>query len=215
MKNKANLLMAASIMFLGFISPVTPTASAAPPPFQQDWATYSELSARWWQWLLSIPAAVNPNLDATGDNCSQGQYDDVWFLAGSFGGVVTRTCTIPAGKPIFFPVVNSLNLKPYGYETLLDLRREGAAFIDTVTSTCLVDSVDCVVYRVRSPSFTVIAPKKGVLPPGWLSVPGNTDSLVSDGYWVLLSPFEKDGTTHTIHFTAGTFLDVTYHLTIE
>jgi hypothetical protein len=170
--------------------------------------------------LLSIPAAVNPNLDATGDNCSQGQVDDVWFLAGNFGGEVERDCTIPAGKPVFFPVVNCINLKPYGYETLLDLRKGCAAFIDTITKwTCTVrypatsDEQPCNgVYRVRSPSFTVIAPKKGVLPPGWLSVPGNTDSLVSDGYWVLLPPFQAG--TATINFAAVPFLDVTYNLTI-
>jgi hypothetical protein len=31
--------------------------------------TYGEWSARWWQWVMAIPAATNPNLDTTGANC--------------------------------------------------------------------------------------------------------------------------------------------------
>jgi hypothetical protein len=32
-----------------------------------------------------------------------------WFLAGSFGeGPVTRTCTIPAGRQVYFPVLNQV-----------------------------------------------------------------------------------------------------------
>jgi hypothetical protein len=200
--------------------------SVAPPPptvvgVQTYGATYGELSARWWQWLLSIPAAVNPNLDTTGANCALGQYDDVWFLAGTFGGTIERTCTIPAGKPIFFPLINTVAFKPGGKETLLDLRRLAAAFIDNVSALdCTMDGVACFQdrsnFRVKSPSFTVIAPAKGLVPPGKLSVPGNTDPIVSDGYWLLIDP-PKPG-PHTIKFNATTdnfSLDVTYNLTIQ
>jgi hypothetical protein len=191
-------------------------------PVQTYGATYGELSARWWQWLLSIPAAVNPNLDTTGANCAQGQYDDVWFLGGTFGGgSVQRTCTVPAGKPLFFPVINTILFKPFGYETLLDLRRQAAAFIDSVSQLhCTLDGLDCFndpsSFRVRSPSFTVIAPPKGVLLPGQLSVPGDTDPIVSDGYWVLLTPPTPG--KHTVTFSAtaaGLSVDVTYDLTIQ
>ena len=37
---------------------------------------------------------------------AKGQPGGVWFLAGSFGGRVTRTCTVPAGTPLVFPLVN-------------------------------------------------------------------------------------------------------------
>ncbi len=197
----------------------------SPPPtvaVQTYGATYGELSARWWQWLLSLPKAVNPNLDTTGADCGQGQVDDVWFLAGTFGGTVTRSCTIPAGKPIFFPLINTIAFKPSGGETLLDLRRQAAALIDAVTGLdCTVDGVACFQdrssFRVRSPSFTVIAPPKGVLPPGKLSVPGNTDPIVSDGYWLLLDPLTSG--PHTIQFSAttsgGFAVDVTYDLMVQ
>jgi len=222
-------LVAVFTMLLGFVGqtagPLAPTASAATQQqnvigVQTFGATYGEWSARWWQWLLSIPAAVNPNLDTTGENCAQGQQDDVWFLAGTFGGTATRTCTIPAGKPIFFPLINNLAFKPSGRETLLDLRRLAGGLIDDVTvlqATIDGEAVQNLFgFRVRAPSFTVIAPPRGLVPPGQLSVPGNTDPIVSDGYWLLLSPLPAG--QHVIHFhaeTSGGFVvDVTYHLTI-
>ncbi len=197
-------------------------AAASVEEIQTYGATYGEWSARWWQWALSIPAAINPILDPVGDNCAQGQYDNVWFLAGTFGGLVERNCTIPAGKALFFPVINSVAFKPAGFETLLDLRRLAADTIDAVTNlSCSIDgepvSVNLFNFRVKSPVFTVIAPPNGLVPPGFLSVPGNTDSAVSDGYWLLISPLTQGD--HTIHFHAetedGFEQDVTYFLSIE
>jgi hypothetical protein len=74
-------------------------------------ARYQTLSAQWWQWALSVPAAVNPITDPTGVNCAQGQgilSNNVWFLAGTFGGSATRSCTIPLGKSLFFPLLNTV-----------------------------------------------------------------------------------------------------------
>src|SRR5262249_12325700 len=59
--------------------------------------TYGEWSARWWQWALSVPTATNPIIDSTGAQCAQAQTGKVWFLAGTFGGAVTRSCTVPQG----------------------------------------------------------------------------------------------------------------------
>lgn len=225
MKNKAKhpIIIGLMILFGVIVQTVfisTASASASIPPVQSPTygGTYGEFSARWWQWLLSIPAAVNPNLDTTGEHCALGQYDDVWFLAGNFGGSSVRTCTIPAGKPIFFPVINSLAFKPVGKDTLNSLRSLAAGFPDSVTTlTVTVDGNAVNNYRVRSPSFTIIAPPKGIVTPGALQAPGNTDTLVSDGYWVLLPPLAAD-TTHTIHIngtTSGGFeLDVTYTLNV-
>jgi hypothetical protein len=76
-----------------------------------DEQSFKELSAEWQQWVLSIPTPVNPLLDTTGAHCMVGQRGAVWFLTGtSFGGSVTRVCDVPEGKPLFFPVVNSVNI---------------------------------------------------------------------------------------------------------
>jgi hypothetical protein len=68
--------------------------------------TYKELSQMWWQWALGISASKSPILDEVGTSCSEQQPSDtVWFLAGSAGKPVKRTCTIPAGRGLFFPVL--------------------------------------------------------------------------------------------------------------
>jgi hypothetical protein len=65
------------------------------------------LPARWWKWAASFPDATNPVMDATGKQCDEKQPADIWFLAGSFGqGPVTRECTIPSGRQVYFPILN-------------------------------------------------------------------------------------------------------------
>ena len=58
----------------------------------------------------------NPVTDTTGAACAAGQpRGPVWFLAGTFGGdPVTRTCRVPSGRALLFPVANN------GYFAFLD-----------------------------------------------------------------------------------------------
>jgi hypothetical protein len=70
--------------------------------------TYGEWSGAWWEWAVGIPAATNPILDATGENGDIDQEGSVWFLAGNFGGDDDLTLTVPPGKSLFFPLINSL-----------------------------------------------------------------------------------------------------------
>jgi hypothetical protein len=91
-----------------------------------------ELTARWWQWVYSIPSSVHPlsqkDVDETGaDYCMVGQQGGTWYLGGVFkivdastasnqtsaddnGDVVNivRECEdIPLGKTILIPVLNA------------------------------------------------------------------------------------------------------------
>src|ERR1700737_919909 len=72
--------------------------------------TYGEWSARWWQWLVSIPAATNPNLTSGTVDCTLGQSGQVWFLGGSFGDKpsYTRSCTIESGKDLLVTPLTGL-----------------------------------------------------------------------------------------------------------
>jgi hypothetical protein len=70
--------------------------------------TYGRWAAEWWQWALGVPGAVNPLTDTTGEHCAQRQVDEVRFLAGSDStDPIDRTCKIPAGKSLFFPLINN------------------------------------------------------------------------------------------------------------
>src|SRR5437867_9117304 len=74
-------------------------------------ALAQELSTQWWQWALSLPPSVNPQTDTTGEDCVVGQRGSTWFLAGVFGGgTASRTCSIPQGTTLFFPIINSVNI---------------------------------------------------------------------------------------------------------
>src|SRR5262245_29132534 len=52
--------------------------------------TYGEWSAKWWQFVLSIPAPNNPLL--RDDKCTVGQTGRVWFLTGKL-----CVSTVPGG----------------------------------------------------------------------------------------------------------------------
>lgn len=189
--------------------------------------SYGDWGAEWWKWALSIPFAVNPMNDQTGANAAQGQSGPVWFLAGTFCpgsgpcdvATATRNCTVPAGKLIFFPILNAECSTFEGngttYEDLLACAR-GAGDIAS-GMVCEVDGVslgNLDAYRATSGLFTV-----GPLPDGniWGAPVGTTSAAVQDGYYIMLAP--PSAGPHTIHF-AGAFdgffaLDVTYCLQVQ
>src|SRR5215813_2847791 len=80
-----------------------------PPNAKPFGMTYGEWSGAWWQWALSIPAKAYPPMDPDGAQCGTLQRGQVWFLAGTGAGSVTRTCTIPSGRAILIPIINYLN----------------------------------------------------------------------------------------------------------
>jgi len=82
--------------------------------------TYSEWAAAWQEWSLSIPASKHPLFDngdcSTGQKGNDGKTGPVFFLGGKYcasgnpncsPGAAKRACTVPAGRAIFFPVVNT------------------------------------------------------------------------------------------------------------
>ncbi|KOX07309.1 hypothetical protein [Nocardiopsis sp. NRRL B-16309] len=68
-----------------------------------------ELAGRWWRWVWSAPQGGDPVGDTTGRYAAHDQPDDLWFLAGTYGGRVVRRCEVPTGRPLFFPVLNCVN----------------------------------------------------------------------------------------------------------
>jgi hypothetical protein len=205
------------------------TPEVVQPSVNEFGNPYAEWSARWWQWLLSIPADKNPNLDKTGAHCAEGQTGQVWFLAGTFGTPprppLTRSCTVPGGKDLFLTPLATLfgQLGPVvGDCTDADdcdmtaLRKQAAAGVDN--PQLLEVSVDGVKiqnvaqHRVTSPVFNAFFPEGAIFN---ISA-GTHGPLVSDGYWILLKPLSPGA--HTIHFKGvgsnGFTVEVTYLLTV-
>src|SRR5215831_3476720 len=169
-----------------------------------DDQAFKTLSAEWQQWALSIPTPVNPQLDTTGENCMVGQRGAVWFLAGTFGGgSATRACDVPEGKPLFFPVINSVNINApnvCGQDatnvSVKALRALSAGCIDGATNLSVeVDGQTLQhLQRVKSEVFEVALPEDNVfnaLCGGPGSVPAGIYSpAVDDGVYVRLEPLE-------------------------
>jgi hypothetical protein len=203
---------------------VNPTV--LPPGSMPYGRSYAEWGAEWWKWAISIPLPSNPMNDQTGANFTEGQSGQVWYLAGTFCpdlgacdlATATKTCAVPAGKALFFPVLNAECSTFEGNGTTeADLRACAQGAIDlAVGLQCEIDGVpvgNLGDYRATSGLFT------------WGPLPGDnifgasagiTSPAVSDGYWIMLAPLPAG--QHTIHF-AGAFaeffaLDVTYHLTV-
>lgn len=223
-------IVVTSAFFIIFSISTFATAQESPIVFSPNekpfGLSYGEWSAKWWKWSLGIPTADSPAGDETGAKCGQSQNDPhVWFLAGTFGGPVTRNCIVPEGKAILLPVVNNecSYLEFPAYKTEAELTNCASSLIDKATNLkVLIDGVaiqDLNKFRFQSSIFNFSLPSDNVL---GLS-PGTTDSS-ANGYWIMLKPLSKG--VHTIEF-GGSILDVsttsnvnfatdaTYHLTVK
>ncbi|MCX6884995.1 MAG: hypothetical protein NTX27_08145 [Verrucomicrobia bacterium] len=187
--------------------------------------TYDEWGAAWWQWALSIPADHNPLLDTTGADAAQGQSGPVWFLSGSFLGAAERTVTVPAGKALFFPIINNswISTEPTDPQDVAGIRAIIDPPADAETDlSCQIDSFSVKRpkgYRTESPLFDVTMPDNNVF-----GIPAGTYGPSMDaGYYLLVAPLSPGH--HEIHFHGALPYDVppywfaftqdiTYHLTV-
>jgi hypothetical protein len=173
--------------------------TAVPPTTPELRAYYSLLQQNWWNWAASIKANKHPFNDPTGENADQGQQGDVWFIGGIFGepvdettviGTADRLCTVPAGKAIFFPVLNTLFSNLGEDPPLSDAELEAAAAFYNGPATDLavrLDGHDVASVKQRfeteSGAFTLNYTANGIFG----TKPGTTRAADA-GYYVLLAP---------------------------
>jgi hypothetical protein len=179
---------------------VTQSPGVLPPEAHAFGTTYQQLSVEWWQWALSIPASVNPLVDETGANCAVGQSGRVWFLAGSFGGEINRTCTIPAGRAVFFPVLNIVSLNIPAVETAAQLQYDIRGWRGGAKQ--LYASIDGVPVQDLS-AYSVASPAEGFIvtwpADNFFELTAGTRTLAaSDGVYLLLAPLSTG--THQLRF---------------
>jgi hypothetical protein len=159
-------------------------------------------------------------------HCSAGQSGQVWFIGGTFQptsttpqGVVRadvyRTCSIPSGISLLFPVLNDEfdNLgcpnTSYSADQLTTAAKTGiddivpgsmSATIDNVAVSGLTDSHSA--FRAPSPFFSYTLPADNIGPIfGCSFPPGKTPpapGAIADGVYLMLAPLSVG--THTIHF---------------
>lgn len=209
--------------------------------------TYGAWSGAWWRWMLKMPfgqGLLNPTFYSDGTNCSAKQSGAVWYLTEpAAGGVAAEQCTVPAGLNIFIPILNAecstyeqpvgvYPTSPFGpgctdeascsacAKTLADLINRGSlnASVDGIPVTGLQSSSSPFRTQSQSPTFFQFSvPANNFFANEGLSG-GGSGMSVSDGYWLMIKPFQP-GTTHTIHvegaFTRFKFREnVTYTITV-
>jgi hypothetical protein len=242
------VLVAIVLMASGAAARAATTSNAVVIPPQQE--NYGQLGALWWKWALSIPYAQNPFNDSTGAYCALGQNGGTWFLAGTAsnsatgggGGPVTRSCTVPAHRKLFFPVINAeqdypcpdaayqpapgqslQNFLTYGNPSIPYLNG-AVTIIDTASDlNASLDGVNIPIlssYRGTSNLFSFTGNLAGDPNLKQLDscIIGSPQRAVSDGYWLLLAPLSPG--QHTLQFSgslgSGSFTTkATYNLTVQ
>jgi hypothetical protein len=230
-------LVAIALMASGAAARAATTSNAVVIPPQQE--NYGQLGALWWKWVLSIPNAQNPLNDPTGADCALGQKGGRWFLAGtSSGGPVTRSCTVPANRALFFPVINTEQdypcpdpaYQPAPGQSLQNFLTYGNPSIPYPTGAVTIintasdlnaslDGVNIPIvssYRGTSNLFSFTGdPSLTALDS---CITGSPQPAVSDGYWLLLAPLSPG--QHTLQFGGSVFsgsftTTATYNLTVQ
>lgn len=160
-----------------------------------------EYANTWWQWTYTMQQEISPVRDITGKYCHVGQQGDVWFLAGGYGtSKIKRRCEVPAGKHIFFPVINMAYWPRYeGSTTCESVKRSAALNNDELLSI----EVELDSMKALNPSRTRLASREcfdllGLVPREYN--PPIVYPAATDGYWVMLKPLSKG--THVLRFNA-------------
>ncbi|GAA1891137.1 signal protein [Actinomadura bangladeshensis] len=158
----------------------------------------ADVQSAWWSWAAGSPSGRNPVEDTTGEFCAVDQPSDLWFLAGTFGGSVTRGCDIPAGRTLVAPVVNQRGPE-----------EDCAAFMETATGTLTVDGKQAALKRWSAVPITITG------------VPGNPASEEGSvraygcGLWGVLPPLPPGPHKVEIRGSSGDFrTSATYNLTV-
>lgn len=174
-----------------------------PPNAQAYGESYGQWAADWWIWALSIPSEINPLNDITGAYAAVGQHGPVWFLAGATTGTVTRKVTVPDGKSLFFPIINTLwwTAPTDPPTTIADILSALAGVTADITNlSCTIDGR--AVKRLQnyvtiSPVFSLTVPADNVLGlPAAVYTPD-----VDEGFYLMLAPLRAG--QHKIHFTGS------------
>lgn len=174
----------------------------------------SEWSRLWWQWAGSFERAESPVADRTGELCASRQSGEVWFLAGTYGTRRTvRTCTVPRGKYLFFPLINYVVAPTSSASSNCMAIMSTAARMTEQVSDLLLD-VDGVRHAGLAQHRQ---PTRGCFDLGALAEPRlRIFPSAANGYYVMLRPLPPG--THTLNFGGvlpSMIQAVTYTLVVE
>jgi hypothetical protein len=189
---------------------------------------YADLAAEWWIWAFNCPPPPdNPIFDEDGSAADVNQEGPVWFLAGTFGAAVERTCTVPAGKMLYIPLVNHMSFATDPGDTKGKVKKSVTDGLKAATKLhCIIDGEPLeglFAYRAVAKAFDFPCTEGSLLE--WFGYPVGTYSpAVAGAYAVLLDPLSPG--KHVIEFGGSKEGDpedpeddwavsVVYNLTVE
>lgn len=238
---RASVVFASVLLLSGIV--FVPSASAgAPPPVVPPFArvlgrTYGQWSAAQWAWELGAPnnpasQVVNPNpgtaASPTAVDCSIGNRGHVWFLAGTTYAqpfsTAFRSCAIPAGVFLFFPVVDAWadDANCPGFPPLPYTGAELKSFVQQQTDTIVAGSMSVTIdgktvrgltdsttaFRAHANGFSYSVGADNALgtllcgapfPAG--PVPPTPPGAFADGVYIMVPPLSVG--THHLHWTGA------------
>lgn len=187
-------MLAASLPVLAFAAEVASQKTVVPPGEKVAGRTQAEWSREWWQWASAFDDDESPIADRTGGRCHLRQDGDVWFLAGTYGTQRTiRKCTVPAGRYLFFPLINYVVYPREGHALSCEGARAEAAR--------LTDDVSALVLEVDGKRFAKLESHRQATTRCFdllKRAGGGLEPSAGNGYYIMLRPLPPG--THTINF---------------
>ncbi|MFJ5708892.1 MULTISPECIES: hypothetical protein [unclassified Streptomyces] len=138
--------------------------------------------------------------DEDGRDCARRQPGDVWFLAGTFGTEAKRRCTVPAGVPLAFPLVNSYAVDKSGC----------AGFMVDAAGSATLDGKELAARRIDAAPIVVTGLEGN-------AVTGEAGSVLAQGcgIWVQVPAPAEGRHVLEINGRSGEFgVGVVYELTV-
>ncbi|MFB7377292.1 signal protein [Kitasatospora purpeofusca] len=187
-------------------APARPTPAEEPaespaPPLAVHTLTSAEVQFGWWNWAAASPADRSPVLDRSGRWCAQRQPEDIWYLAGTTGGeAVERTCTVPVGLPVLFPLV-----------TRTGEAADCTTFMDRAMGSAVLDGVPLAVEPLGATRIKL----SGVAGNAFGDFAAHGNNTWSCGLWVRMDPLTPGSHELTVRGAASdpaVTVGVDYHL---
>lgn len=170
-------------------------------------------AAAWTRWIMALPYSTGPINDPSGAECAASQGGKDWFLAGTAGGSAERTCDVPSGKHLVFPLLNWFCVFfPELYPDDEAVAQAASEMVDAAASlpdgvcelTLKIDGVDVLadldaaseLFGVTEHIFDVEANDDNFASSEGLA--GGTIPAITAGYYVRLKPLAPGD--HTLEF---------------
>ena len=212
----------AALLLLG-IAASSSSGQVLPPSSLPYGYSYQEWSAKWWQWTLGQSTNHLESLGAPGiceGPASRVRFPGPSLLSAGGSHTVTNHIIVPAGTPLFFPVLNlwsdngNCPLSAFTTFTADQLAAMNAGQWSAVTETsCTIDGVAVAglddpintIYHVVSPPFSYTTAEHDNMLAGFFGascIPGDFTiyPAMADGVYLMLAPLPPG--KHTIHTVA-------------